>query len=357
MQKYLRGAALQVLQTAGVFRLVRDSQWRKQRLLILCYHGVSQADEHEWRPLLFMPPEMLEERFRILKDGQYNVLGLGEGLQKLRDGKLPPRSVAITFDDGGYDFYSRAHPLLRRYGFPVTVYQTTYYSEFQRPIFNLICSYMLWKRRGQVMDKGRELGLPEPMDLRIERSRQEIVFTLVKRSEQEDLTGAQKDELASRLAAILDIDYEELAHKRILQLMRPAEIAELAAQGVDFQLHTHRHRTPKEETLFRKEILDNRKWLEGVVKTPTEHFCYPSGDYDPQFLPWLRADGVVSATTCDAGLATPGGDVLLLPRFVDTTMRSTTEFESWLTGVGDLLSFRREASQHRQQLAGFTKPA
>ena len=357
MQIMIRRAALEVLRGAGVFRLARDSRWRQHRLLILCYHGISQADEHEWRPRLFMPREILEERFRTLERGGYNVVGLGDALHRLHAGELPPRSVAITFDDGGYDFYARAYPELERFRFPVTVYQTTYYSDFQRPIFNLICSYMLWKRRGQILSQGQELGLPAAMDLRTEESRQQIVFTLVKRSEQDNLTGSQKDELASHLARLLDIDYEELARKRILQLMTPAEVAELAARGVDFQLHTHRHRTPKDESLFRKEIDDNRKWLEGVAGKPTQHFCYPAGDYDPQFLPWLRAEGVVSATTCDAGLAGAGSDPLLLPRFVDTTARSRVEFESWLTGVGDLLSFRKEASRHRMQLAGFPKRA
>ena len=357
MNSSIRGAVLQVLRTAGVFRMVRDSRWRSERLLILCYHGISQEDEHEWRPRLFMPPKMLEQRLELLKSGRYNVVGLGEGLQKLRAGELPPRSVAITFDDGCYDFYACAYPLLKGYGFPVTVYQTTYYSDFQRPIFNLICSYMLWKRRGQVLNKGEELGLAAPLDLRTEESRQEIVFALVSRSEKQNLTGAQKDDLAARLAALLEIDYEALARKRIVQLMTPAEVAELASQGVDFQLHTHRHRTPKDEALFHKEILDNRKWLERVVEKPTEHFCYPAGDYDRQFLPWLRTDGVISATTCDSGLATVESDPLLLPRFVDTTARSTAEFESWLSGVGDLLTFRREASQHRLQMAGFPKGA
>ncbi|HKS73198.1 MAG TPA: polysaccharide deacetylase family protein [Terriglobales bacterium] len=357
MQKYIRRAALEVLRTTGVFRMVRDSRWRQRRLLILCYHGIAQEDEHEWRPRLFMHERLLEARLETLKREQCNVVGLAEGLEKLQAGELPPRSVAITFDDGCYDFYAKAYPLLHRYGFPVTVYQTTYYSDFQRPIFNLICSYMLWKRRGSVLDRGAEIELPPTMDLRTEESRQEIVFSLVQRSEKQGLTGAQKDELASRLAKILDIDYEALARKRIVQLMTPAEVAELSAAGVDFQLHTHRHRTPKDENLFRREIVDNRQWLQRVVGKSTAHFCYPAGDYDPQFLPWLRADGVVSATTCDAGLATAESESLLLPRFVDTSARSATEFESWLTGVGELLSFRKEASRHRLQMAGFPKRA
>jgi peptidoglycan/xylan/chitin deacetylase (PgdA/CDA1 family) len=195
------------------------------------------------------------------------------------------------------------------------------------------------------------------MDLRTEMSRQEIVFTLVKRSEQEDLTGMQKDEIASRLAALLDVDYEELVRKRIVQLMTASEVAELADHGIDFQLHTHRHRTPKEESLFHREIVDNRHWLERAVERPLVHFCYPAGDYDLQFLPWLRADAVISATTCDAGLATADSDPLLLPRFIDTAGKGATEFESWLVGVGDMLSFRRKASRHRVQMPGFPKGA
>jgi peptidoglycan/xylan/chitin deacetylase (PgdA/CDA1 family) len=353
MRRHLKQAALAGLAKSGVSTLVRASHWRGQRLLILCYHGIAQYDEHLWRPGLFMPPSLLDERLAILKRDAYNVLPLGAAIQQLRSGELPARSVAITFDDGGYDFYTQAYPLLRKYGFPVTVYQTSYYSVLQRPIFNLICSYMLWIKRGLVLNQGKEIGFEAPLDLRTEESRQQIIFKLVKRSEQEDLTGQEKDALASRLAAILDIDYDELVRKRIVQLMNSSEVAEMAAQGVDFQLHTHRHRTPKNESLFRKELDDNRKWLEAAVGRPTEHFCYPAGDYDPQFLPWLRAERVISATTCDTGLATPGSDSLLLPRFVDTTTKTTAEFESWLTGVGDLLSFRREAARHRLQLDGY----
>lgn len=83
------------------------------------------------------------------------MLPLGEGLRRLRDGTLPPRSICLTFDDGGYDFFQQAYPLLQKYGFPATVYQTTYYTLLERPVFNLVCSYMLWMRRDAVIPNGR----------------------------------------------------------------------------------------------------------------------------------------------------------------------------------------------------------
>lgn len=345
MQKYIRRTALQVLRGAGVFRLVRNSQWRQQRLLILCYHGIAQEDEHEWRPGLYMHPRVLEQRLQILKDGRYNVVGLGDGLQSLRERRLPPRSVAITFDDGCYDFYSQAYPLLKRFGFPVTVYQTTYYSDYQKPIFNLTCSYLLWQRRGALVEKGAELGLDQPMDLRTEASRHQIVLKLVKRSEAEGLTGAQKNEIAAKLAILLGVDYERMATKRILHLMTAGEIAELAHAGVDFQLHTHRHRTPEDEASFKKEIEDNRERLHEILGKDAAHFCYPSGVYKASFLGWLKEEKVISATTCDAGLVSRESDPLLLPRLVDTSARSGLEFESWLNGVGSMLAMRKAASQ------------
>lgn len=336
-------ATLRALRSAGIFRLVRESEWRHRRLLILCYHGTSLEDEHQWRPMLYMQSQKLEQRLETLKKGQYSVLPLGEGLQRLRAGSLPPRSVAITFDDGTYDFYQRAYPLLKAFNFPVTVYQTTYYTVVERPVFNLICSYMLWKRRGEIISDGSSIALQGTLDLRTEESRSDVLRRLLEMSERVDRTAAEKDEIAAQLAALLKIDYPALKAKRILQLMNDREIREIAANGVDVQLHTHRHRTPEDEALFRKEIRDNRTRIRELIPEDPVHFCYPSGEYRPAFLPWLRKERVVSATTCDAGLATQESDGLLLPRFIDHQNRSEVVFESWLTGVGDMLALRRSA--------------
>lgn len=343
MLRKARIALLQILRAGGVFKLVANSHWRQQRLLILCYHGVSLEDEHLWRPLLYVHPEKLEQRFASLKKGNFAVLPLGEGLDRLRSGTLPKRSVAITFDDGTYDFYRQAYPLLRQYEFPATVYQTTYYTPLQVPVFNVICSYMLWKRSYEMIADGSSIGLPGPLDPRTEQGRMSIVRRLLEFTERENKTGAQKDQVAADLARLLGIDYEDLKRKRILHLMNTAELEEIAKKGIDLQLHTHRHRTPDDEALFRREIQDNRTIVQNFAAAPPVHFCYPSGIYRKSFLPWLRKENVISATTCDAGLAEPQSEWLLLPRYVDHQRRKQVEFESWTTGVGHMLAFRRKA--------------
>lgn len=345
MLRSLKLTALRLLRGGGVFELVAGSRWRRQRLLILCYHGTSLDDEHLWRRALYITPETLRERLASLKRGRYAVLPLGEALERLQAQTLPARSVVLTFDDGTYDFYSQALPLLQEFRFPATVYLTTYYALCERPVFNLICSYMLWKRRGQVMADARELGLEGSLDLRSEAGRHSVVRSLIDLTDRENMTGVQKDDLAGRLAGFLGIDYAALKAKRILQIMNANEVRETARRGIDIQLHTHRHRTPEDEALFSREIRDNQAQILALASSRAVHFCYPGGVYRPQFLPWLQAEQIVSATTCDAGLCTRQSESLLLPRFVDSQTRTQVEFESWTAGIGDLLALRRAATQ------------
>jgi peptidoglycan/xylan/chitin deacetylase (PgdA/CDA1 family) len=344
MRKQLRAAALTALKTFGAFRLVEDSAWRRQRLLILCYHGIALEDEDRWRPFLYISKQQLERRLNILREGKFNVLPLGEALQHLRQNDLPPRSVALTFDDGTYDFYARAYPLLKRFGFPVTVYLTTYYSELQLPVFSLICSYMLWKARLLNLSVDlSEFGAARPVVTEREENRDAAVEQIVHWAERQDFNGKQKDEVATKIATRLGIDYESLRAKRILHLMNSKEVKELAAAGVDFQLHTHRHRMPLQEDLFRREIRDNRAHIAGAAGGTQQHFCYPSGAYRPEYIDWLAKEEIISATTCDTGFATADTNRLLLPRFVDTGGRTDLEFESWVNGIGHFLSRRRRA--------------
>jgi len=341
MLKALKQTTLRSLKTVGVSAMVHNSRWRRQRLLILAYHGISLLDEHEWNYTQYMPTSVLRMRLQQLKISRCNVLPLGEAITRLYMGDLPDRAVAITFDDGTADFNSQAFPLIKEFEMPVTLYLTTFYSHYNRPVFDVMVSYLLWKGREKTLDLNALIDHDSRIDLRCDDAQNTARVAILEFGRIQKLSAEEKDELAANLARALHVDYDFLIEQRIMQNLTPEEVTELAAEGIDIQLHTHRHRVPKDHDLFIREIDDNRQSIHAMTGRQASHFCYPSGVHDPAFLPWLTESGVVSATTCQPGFASPDSNRLLLPRVLDNTGLAPIEFESWLTGVSAALPRRR----------------
>lgn len=345
MLKKFKQLTLKSLKAAGVSTLVHDSRWRRQRLLILAYHGISVGDEHLWNSSQYMPADVLRARFELLKKSNCAVLPLDEAVERLYANDLPDRAVVITFDDGTSDFYRRAFPVIQEFGFPVTLYLTTFYTEYNRPVFDLMLSYLLWKGRQEVLDLRAITGEESRLDLRDPAAQGKALAEITAFARARKLSAEEKDALLTSLAAQLRVDYDALIAERIMHNVTPDEVKQLARGGIDVQLHTHRHRTPMDRQLFLREIEDNRQSIQKMTGKHAEHFCYPSGVYDLAFLPWLKESGVVSATTCETGFASRRSNPLLLPRVLDNPQLSAIEFESWLTGISAALPRRRRSKE------------
>jgi peptidoglycan/xylan/chitin deacetylase (PgdA/CDA1 family) len=65
-------------------------------------------------------------QMRYLHDHDYQVMRAGEAIALLRQKKsLPPKTVVLTVDDAYRTFKNGAMPILRQYGFPVTLFVNT----------------------------------------------------------------------------------------------------------------------------------------------------------------------------------------------------------------------------------------
>src|SRR5579875_2034949 len=255
--------ALKTLRTAGLFRVAANSPERRRKLLILCYHGLSLDDEHEWHPNLYITPQLFRRRLQRLRHWRANVLPLGEALTRLQNNTLPERSVAITFDDGFYDFVRHAVPILSEFSYPCTLYLTTYYCAHRLPVISVFLDYLLWKSKlAQVALP--DFGVPEMSPIRAYTERQQVVKKVLAFMEEQRLNTSEKHTLACQIASRVSVDSDDLVKRRILQIMTADEAVAISRAGIDIQLHTHRHRTPRDRDLFRREIVDNRSRIEEI---------------------------------------------------------------------------------------------
>ena len=303
---------------AGLLRLSR--LLTRDALRIVCWHGTSLADEHRVFPGLFISADDLERRLLALH--RHPVLPLEEALDRLRAGTLPPAAVALTFDDGFHGTLRHAWPALQRHGFPATLYVTSYHVQTGTPVFRLLVQWAFRESNEPVLDLSRlEVGMVGAVRMTPGPERDEAMWRLIRQAE-EDLSEPERQALADRIASALGVDLAPVREGRWLSLATLDELRAAAREGLDVQLHTHRHRLPLSRELSLRELRDNRAVLEPLAGHALRHFCYPSGYFRPAHLPWLEEAGIESATTCDPGMNRRRDSLLTLRRFLDDSRTS-----------------------------------
>jgi peptidoglycan/xylan/chitin deacetylase (PgdA/CDA1 family) len=337
MKAVLKHVALRGAELSGATRLVAGSAWRRRRVLILCYHGVSVRDEHQYNPELYVSPSHLRRRFEQLRAMGATILPLAEALQRTAAGSLPDRAVVLTFDDGAANFASQAVPLLREFGYPATVYVTSYYVTHQYPVWNIAARYLAWQARARPLPERDALNnLLDPAPLPASFSRADLIAAFL--GHWAHASTLEKDQAVAQLARVLGVPDEPMRTARLCHLMTPEEVAALPAPLVSVELHTHRHIQPESYDGFAGEVRENQRLLAEMTGRMPLQYCYPSGVVHPAFPHYLRELGIESATTCEPGLTGAATDRMLAPRLIDTMLTPDSTFRGWVSGTAALLS-------------------
>jgi peptidoglycan/xylan/chitin deacetylase (PgdA/CDA1 family) len=305
---------------------------------ILAYHGFCEGDEADFQPMLFMRAATFRARMQRLLSAGHRVVPLADAVARLAARKVERGLTVITIDDGWHGIYRHAWPVLRELNLPATVYVTSYYSESQLPVLNVLARYLLWKSpRPEVSLANIDAGFEDRQVLSDRAARNRLADRLTRHAD-ESLLPEERLAFLREIASRLEVDIERVLERRTFHLMSAGQLRELSATGVDLQLHTHRHRFPAEDQAACVEELErNRRFLEGVTGTTPVHFCYPSGEYRAHQKAWLRGLGITSATTTRQGLSYPATDPLELPRFLDSDAYSPELFDAALAGLLALL--------------------
>jgi peptidoglycan/xylan/chitin deacetylase (PgdA/CDA1 family) len=226
------------------------------------------------------------------------VVPLRESLRALAAGeRLPPRAVAITFDDGYRDNLDLAVPELERLGLPATFFLVPGLLDRRvEPWWEAVAWAVTEATAPAVTIDGERIPLGDRSERRAVRRRAE-----------EHLKRRDSDARAAALAELV----EELAPRprddlKELFLDWPGA-RELAGRGFEVGSHSSHHAILSEETPAAQaaDLAGSRAALEEGLGVPITSVAYPNGgrlDYDGATLAAAAAAGYENGITTRKGL-------------------------------------------------------
>lgn len=277
------------------------------RLSILIFHRVLPQPD----PLF--PGEPDADRFdQILTwvGRWFQVLPLDHAVAGLTSGNLPPRALAITFDDGYADNATVALPLLQRHKMTATFFVATGFLDGGR-MWNdtLIEAVRTYSR--SIIDL-RDFGLGQYRAHTMAERRTAIYSLLAQVKYQESETRQRTvAAIAGALEGKLPGDL----------MMSTGQVIGLRDAGMQIGAHTRSH--PILSTLSdeaaRVEMDGSKRDLEHILGEAVTMFAYPNGkpgrDYLARHADMAREVGFAAAVSTAPGVSTGLTPTFQLPRF------------------------------------------
>ena len=277
----------------------------------------------------------------------FRVCSLATVAGALREGRqLPPRTVAITVDDGYSDFAEVAYPLLQRFEVPATVFVVTRFLDGDFWLWFDAAHYLLHSARVSKIDL-TVAGVRTTLDLSSAAARQAAWSTFGDRCLRLSPDG-QRAAIASLQEAV-DVALPARPTSGY-QAMSWEQARALDPQLIDVGSHTCTHpvlsRCTDDE--IDREIGGARQIITERLGRVPEAFCYPNGqpeDYDARCLQAVGRSGyrcatVAHGTTVRAGanpyaierLSAPSG-LAAFRRAVDGVTQLADQWRAWRPGT------------------------
>lgn len=306
-------------------RLARRVRQASRKLrpgpVILMYHRVTEESFDPWG--LAVSPASFAEQMAWLA-ANCTVLPLVEFAELHRRRALPPRAVALTFDDGYHCNVAVAGPLMKAHGLPATLF---------------ICPTLLERGEECWWDDLQRIVLSAPGEsLTLRTEAREHVVELGPRTEGDWTWPADQPSRTERQHAFIELwsrlrVLEPEAQHRALadlrqqagvpaaprashRLMTAGDIAAAQRTGFTIGAHTLTHVALSEHGagLQSQEIEGSRAGCLDLTGTSPACFAYPYGDLDDTSARIVEEAGFRCACTTESARVRSEDSLFRLPR-------------------------------------------
>lgn len=274
--------------------------------LILMYHRIIQNKEIEpgIQEGMYVQSETFKMHICYLKK-YFKIIPLSEIYYQYKNKSFIKNNpiCVLTFDDGWYDFYKFAYPILVAQGIPATVFLPTKYIGTGNRFWTDQVSNIFLQKNNQKYSKNKKsiskntiikklASLEGQTNYKIESA-----ISILKKYRVDEVSN-----ILSELKNIWCID-EVLSERAFLNWKEVSEMAESSL--ITFGSHTNNHNilTYLNNEEIYEEMMESKNWLlsEGIVNDSFIPFCYPNGNYDDRVIKIVEEVGYSVAVTTDRG--------------------------------------------------------
>ncbi len=124
---------------------------------IIMYHSLLKDTGRQGAYVI--SPALLESDLAYIREAGYTTVVMADLLAYVREGTpLPEKPIMLTFDDGYYNNYAYAHPLLQQYGMQAVLSPIAYWSEFYsdqpEEAGRVLYSHLTWVQLRDMAESG-----------------------------------------------------------------------------------------------------------------------------------------------------------------------------------------------------------
>jgi peptidoglycan/xylan/chitin deacetylase (PgdA/CDA1 family) len=263
------------------------------------YHRVEDVEHDPWS--IAVRPDRFGEQIDVLSRAR-TIVPLEWLVSKVRSGQKPKNVAVVTFDDGYYDVFRNAAPVLERFGAPATMFLVTGALGRREEFW--------WDALARIIFTATEL--PATLAPAGGESRSSIHTKL-----HGTLRLMDAEARAIRIRELESAASGQQPPPAGSRAMDAGEVRDLVASGL-VRIGAHSVSHPSLPSIgpdrLREEIVKSKEACQAFAGYQITTFAYPYGDYDANVVSAIREAGFDAACTTDHGYATRWSDPLRLPR-------------------------------------------
>ena len=288
---------------------------REKLVTVLNLHQVSPHENPFWSPL---KPEIFDDLLFFLKEN-FEVVPFGE-IEKSNSEK--PLAV-LSFDDGYYNFYEFAAPLLKKHNLRANMNIIPSCVETGEPMWNIKLYDFLNSAPKKLID---EISFPAfEHRLTSEDFASKVQYGLKISRFLKNRPRAEREELWRQIEDLIDA-----SDFRQTRMMNREEIKEIAATH-EIGVHSYSHESMEFESdaFFQADFEKCADYFENKLELPLETYAFPNGSCRAGQIEALPGKGIKHILLVGEDYARKGESVF--PRF---TIYGASKIETRFQALG-----------------------